>query len=152
MHLTLRACAFVISAVFAIAAVAMHDAGAEEAKKEGKDVAIEAIDAFIAETNIDKSAGNWKTRLPKPPQVSFDASKTYYWLLDTNVGNVKIKLRPDVAPMHVSSTIYLTQLGFYDARGVPPRDSRGSWPRAAAPSAVAPAAPATSTTASSIPA
>jgi len=114
MHLTLRACAFVISAVFGIAAVAMHDAGAEEAKKEGKDVAIEAIDAFIAKSNIDKSASNWKTRLPKPPQVSFDAGKTYYWLLDTNVGNVKIKLLPDVAPMHVSSTLYLTQLGFYD--------------------------------------
>ncbi|MBW2267983.1 MAG: peptidylprolyl isomerase [Deltaproteobacteria bacterium] len=92
----------------------MHDAGAEEAKKEGKDVAIEAIDAFIAKSNIDKSASNWKTRLPKPPQVSFDAGKTYYWLLDTNVGNVKIKLLPDVAPMHVSSTLYLTQLGFYD--------------------------------------
>jgi peptidyl-prolyl cis-trans isomerase B (cyclophilin B) len=27
---------------------------------------------------------------------------------------VKIKLMPDVAPMHTSSTIYLTQLGFYD--------------------------------------
>ena len=114
MHLTLRACAFVISAIFAIAAVAMHEAGAEQAKEKGKDVAIEAIDAFIAESKIDKSASNWKTRLPKPPQVSFDARKTYYWLLDTSVGNVKIKLFPDVAPMHVSSTIYLTRLGFYD--------------------------------------
>jgi cyclophilin family peptidyl-prolyl cis-trans isomerase len=46
--------------------------------------------------------------------VSFDAGHTYYWLLDTSVGNVKIKLFPDVAPMHVSSTIYLTRLGFYD--------------------------------------
>jgi cyclophilin family peptidyl-prolyl cis-trans isomerase len=114
MHLTLRIRAFVISAVIAVAGVAIHDAGAEEAKKKEKDVAIEAIDAFIAENNIDTSASGWKTRLPKPPQVSFDASKSYYWLLDTSVGNIKIKLFPDVAPMHVSSTIYLTRLGFYD--------------------------------------
>jgi len=32
----------------------------------------------------------------------------------TNKGKMKIKLMPDVAPMHVSSTIYLTRLGFYD--------------------------------------
>jgi cyclophilin family peptidyl-prolyl cis-trans isomerase len=36
------------------------------------------------------------------------------WNLDTNKGNIKIKLMPDTAPMHVSSTIYLTRLGFYD--------------------------------------
>ena len=46
MHLTLRACAFVISIVFAVATVAMTDAGAEEAKQKGKDVAIEAIERF----------------------------------------------------------------------------------------------------------
>jgi cyclophilin family peptidyl-prolyl cis-trans isomerase len=30
------------------------------------------------------------------------------------VGAIKVKLMPKVAPMHVSSTIYLTRLGFYD--------------------------------------
>jgi cyclophilin family peptidyl-prolyl cis-trans isomerase len=115
MHLTLRTCALLISTVFAVAAVAAHHEGTEGAKKkEGKDVAIEAIDAFITESNIDKSSSNWKQRLPKPPQVSFDSGNTYFWHLDTTVGNVKIKLMPEVAPMHVSSTIYLTQLGFYD--------------------------------------
>jgi cyclophilin family peptidyl-prolyl cis-trans isomerase len=82
-------------------------------KQEG-DVAITAIDGFIAEQKIDKSNSSWKTQLAKPPQVEFDESKTYYWNLDTNVGKMKIELLPDVAPMHVSSTIYLTQLGFYD--------------------------------------
>ena len=81
------------------------------------DGAIAAIDRFIAEQQIDKSSSNWKTRLSKPPQVEFDAAKSYYWNLDTNVGAVKVKLRPDVAPMHASSTIYLTRLEFYD--GVP---------------------------------
>jgi cyclophilin family peptidyl-prolyl cis-trans isomerase len=35
-------------------------------------------------------------------------------VLETNKGTMKIALKPDVAPMHVSSTIYLTRLGFYD--------------------------------------
>jgi len=81
---------------------------------QGDDVAIAAIDEFIAQQKIDKSASDWKTSLSKPPQVSFDASQTYFWNLKTNVGDIKIRLLPDVAPMHVSSTIYLTRLGFYD--------------------------------------
>ena len=85
-----------------------------QSSKETDDVAIAAIDAFIAEKNIDKSASGWKTKLPEPPKVAFDSAKTYYWNLDTTVGAIKIKLMPDVAPMHVSSTIYLTRLGFYD--------------------------------------
>ncbi len=76
---------------------------------------VEAIDAFIASANIKKDEDkSWKTRLPTPPKVAFDPSKTYYWLLKTNLGSIKVKLQPDVAPMHVSSTIYLTRLGFYD--------------------------------------
>jgi len=81
---------------------------------QGDQVGITAIDAFIESQNIDSSASNWKTRLPKPPQVEFEDDKTYFWNLETNVGNMKIKLNPEVAPMHVSSTIYLTRLGFYD--------------------------------------
>ncbi|MFP6630673.1 MAG: peptidylprolyl isomerase, partial [Myxococcota bacterium] len=51
--------------------------------------------------------------LPKPPEVAFD-DKTYFWDVETNVGKIVIKLMPDIAPMHVSSLIYLTRLGFYD--------------------------------------
>jgi cyclophilin family peptidyl-prolyl cis-trans isomerase len=76
-------------------------------------VGIEAIDEFIAQQTIDKTDPRWKTKLPKPPKVAFD-DRTYYWDLDTTVGRVSIRLMPEVAPMHVSSTIYLTQLGFYD--------------------------------------
>ena len=86
----------------------------EATTKEEKIMGIEAIDVFIVEQDIDKSKGNWKTSLSKPPKVTFDADKTYYWMLKTNVGSIKVKLLPEVAPMHVSSTIYLTRLGFYD--------------------------------------
>jgi cyclophilin family peptidyl-prolyl cis-trans isomerase len=81
---------------------------------KGGDVAIDTLRGFIAQQKIDKKQPGWKTRLPRPPKATFDASRTYYWNLDTNVGNVKVKLLPQVAPMHVSSTIYLTELGFYD--------------------------------------
>ena len=89
-------------------------AASESAVAKPEDAAIAAIDAFIAEQDVDKSQGSWKTKLEKPPKVSFTVGKTYYWNLETNKGPIKIKLMPDVAPMHVSSTIYLTRLGFYD--------------------------------------
>jgi cyclophilin family peptidyl-prolyl cis-trans isomerase len=46
--------------------------------------------------------------------VEFDAGTDYYWDIETNIGNIEIKLMPAVAPMHVTSTIYLARLGFYD--------------------------------------
>jgi cyclophilin family peptidyl-prolyl cis-trans isomerase len=78
------------------------------------DPAIAEIDKFIAAQKIDKSNPSWKQNLPKPPQVTFGKDKKYVWVLETNKGTMKLLLKPDVAPMHVSSTIYLTRLGFYD--------------------------------------
>lgn len=76
--------------------------------------AIEAIDQFIAEQGVDKSAPGWRTRLTRPPVASFDAGASYFWNLDTNLGAMSVRLMPEVAPMHVTSTLYLTRLGFYD--------------------------------------
>ena len=75
--------------------------------------AIDAIDAFITAQAVDTSAGSWRTRLPQPPTVAFDGAG-YFWDLKTTLGDVSVRLMPDVAPAHVSSTIYLTRLGFYD--------------------------------------
>ena len=84
------------------------------APAKGGDPAMTEIDKFIAEQKIDKSNAAWKQNLPKPPKATFTSGKKYVWVLETNKGTMKITLKPDVAPMHVSSTIYLTRLGFYD--------------------------------------
>ncbi len=56
----------------------------------------------------------WKLKLTKPEMMKFDPQKDYFWILETNKGNIRIKLMPEVAPMHVTSTIFLTNKGFYD--------------------------------------
>ncbi len=56
----------------------------------------------------------WKVKLTKPEMMKFDPQKEYFWVLETNKGTIKIKLMPEVAPMHVTSTIFLTNKGFYD--------------------------------------
>ncbi|MFT4937583.1 MAG: peptidyl-prolyl cis-trans isomerase B (cyclophilin B) [Paraglaciecola sp.] len=79
-----------------------------------EDKALVQINQFISQQTIDKNSPDWKTSLPKPPELEFSKGKRYLWELKTNKGNMIIELMPDVAPMHVSSTIYLTTLGFYD--------------------------------------
>ena len=82
------------------------------------DAALTKIDAFIAEKvkagEIDKSQPRWKTGMPFPPELSFDKEKDYFWNLRTNKGDVRIRFMPEVAPMHVSSSIFLIRSGFYD--------------------------------------
>ena len=56
------------------------------------DPAIATIDKFIAKQNVDKSWKEWKTNLKQPPKASFTADKSYFWTLQTNKGNIKIKL------------------------------------------------------------
>lgn len=80
---------------------------------------VEAVDAFIEtwstmDGGIDKTQTNWKLILPEPNLAQFDPQKRYIWVLETSKGEMKIELMPEVAPQHVTSTIYLTRLGFYD--------------------------------------
>jgi peptidylprolyl isomerase len=72
------------------------------------------IEEQIKEQKIDKTKENWKTTLPKPVELTFSEGKQYLWELTTNKGVITVELMHDVAPMHTSSTIYLTNLGFYD--------------------------------------
>jgi len=98
------------------AAEAEAEEAAPEKAKTKESVMLKACESFIAGQKIDLSApaGSWKYKLPKPPQFDFDPEETIFWNLKTNKGDIKVKLMPEVAPMHVSSTVYLTFLGFYD--------------------------------------
>lgn len=80
----------------------------------GPDQAIKNTENFIIGQKIDKANKHWKTQLPKPELLKFSEDKVYYWDLQTSQGELTIELYDDVAPMHVTSTIYLTQLGFYN--------------------------------------
>ena len=117
-NLVLRLGVVALAALVAVAASAGHHEKSEQKKAPQAAAAgkkgVEAIEAFIATKSIDTAANNWKMRLPKPPQVEFDEGQKIFWNLTTNQGDIKVQLMPEVAPMHVSSTVYLTTLGFYD--------------------------------------
>jgi peptidyl-prolyl cis-trans isomerase B (cyclophilin B) len=81
----------------------------------GSDPAITAIDGQIAAASVDKTAAGWRTHLPLPTAVTFTPGRSYLWTLTTDKGELRVKLRPEAAPLHVTSTIYLTRLGFYDS-------------------------------------
>lgn len=63
---------------------------------------------------VDKSNPLWKQQLSKPEMKAFTPGMKYYWDMETNMGNMSFLLFHDRTPMHVNSTIYLTELGFYD--------------------------------------
>jgi cyclophilin family peptidyl-prolyl cis-trans isomerase len=78
------------------------------------DAAVKAIDAQVTKAAALKKDPAWRTKLPMPTMVKFDASKQYLAHMVTSKGEIVLKLMPDVAPFHVTSFIYLTRLGFYD--------------------------------------
>jgi len=89
-------------------------AAAKTTAAASKDKAMQQIEKQIATNKVDKSKAAWRTTLAKPAAVTFEADKSYFVHMKTSKGMVVIKLMPDVAPMHVTSFMYLTQLGFYD--------------------------------------
>ena len=97
-----------------VLAPALAGCAPSSAPAPAPDSAITEIDAFIAQQKIDKTQPGWKTSLTQPPKVTFDPKRKYYWILQTGKGRLKVELMPANAPMHVSSTIYLARLGFYD--------------------------------------
>jgi peptidyl-prolyl cis-trans isomerase B (cyclophilin B) len=78
------------------------------------ETALKQIDYMIATAAIDKADKKWRTQLPEPHLVSFSDEYKYYARIHTSKGPIVVQLRPEVAPMHVTSFIYLSRLGFYD--------------------------------------
>jgi cyclophilin family peptidyl-prolyl cis-trans isomerase len=73
-----------------------------------------AVERYIKAQKIDKTKPGWKVRLPPPPTDADFKGVNVTWKLETNVGDIAIKLMPEVAPKHVTSTVYLTRLGYFD--------------------------------------
>lgn len=67
-----------------------------------------------ASTAAESEDPNWRLSLEKPALMTFDDGEAIYWDLSTSVGDMRLRLFADTAPMHVTSTIYLTEMGFYD--------------------------------------
>ena len=91
------------------------------------------IDDLVQKAAIDKSKRDWRVSLPKPAKAAFAADTSYFVKLSTNKGPIEIQLMPDVAPMHVTSFLYLTRIGFYDGlafhRVIPGFMAQGGCPR-----------------------
>ena len=76
--------------------------------------ALSAVDALLEAHPVDTTEPDWKLRVPRPPPLPFPRDRSYYWMLFTNAGLMKIELLHEAAPRHVATTMYLTRLGFYD--------------------------------------
>ena len=66
-----------------------------------------------AKTTTDTGEPTVKT-YDAEPAMTIDASKTYVATVKTERGDFKIKLRPDLAPHHVNSFIFLAKDGYFD--------------------------------------
>jgi len=75
---------------------------------------VKSIDAQIAKLGVNKKDPAWKTKLKLPTMAKFDPAKSYFAHMGTNKGEMLIKFKPDVAPMHVTNFIYLARMGFFD--------------------------------------
>ena len=69
---------------------------------------------MISGAGVDKNNPQWRTNLSKPKQAEFEPGRNYFASVTTNKGPLRVKLLADVAPMHVTSFVYLSRLGFYD--------------------------------------
>lgn len=51
---------------------------------------------------------------PSKPDLTIDTTTTYTAVVKTERGDITLALRPDLAPEHVNSFVFLAQDGFYD--------------------------------------
>jgi len=72
------------------------------------------IDEIIRGVRVDRSSSRWRTAVPKPPVATFETGRAVLADMGTSKGNMRIRLMPEVAPLHVTSFLYLAGLGFYD--------------------------------------
>ena len=72
------------------------------------------IDELLRDSKVDTSRPQWRLSLTRPALATFDPARRYRVRMETNKGSIVIRLLPETAPMHATSFLYLTTLGFYD--------------------------------------
>jgi peptidyl-prolyl cis-trans isomerase B (cyclophilin B) len=88
--------------------VSLHPAGAPSP-------VFAALDAHLQQHPIDRSDPAWRTAMPEPPaSLPLPRRDECIWSLQTNHGALRFRLRPDLAPTHVRSTLWLTRAGYFD--------------------------------------
>lgn len=91
--------------------VSLHPAGAPSP-------VFAALDAHLRQHPIDRSVPTWRSRMPEPPaSLPLPRRDECIWSLQTNHGALRFRLRPDLAPAHVRSTLWLTRAGYFDGLG-----------------------------------
>lgn len=91
----------------------------EEAAPAGEtsaapDVPVTAARNAPSATEIDKTDPRWKLKVTEPPMQAFQPDATYFWVLETNKGDMRFRLLHESAPTHVNHLIHLTRIGFYN--------------------------------------
>ncbi|MDA1221577.1 MAG: peptidylprolyl isomerase [Planctomycetota bacterium] len=107
--------------------ISLHPAGAPSP-------VFAALDAHLQQHPIDRGVADWRTRMPEPPaSLPLPRRAECIWVLQTNHGAIRFRLRPDLAPAHVTNALWLTRAGFYDGltfhRIVPGFVAQGGCPK-----------------------
>ena len=79
-----------------------------------KPALLQRCDDYISAIDLDREEEDWRLRTPPPPALQVEPGEEVHWILETSVGSMRFQLFHDIAPNHVSNTIYLSRLGFYD--------------------------------------
>ncbi len=115
-----RALVVVFLAVAALAFVACGDDDSTNGANSSRTPAGQTAGATAAptdacgdKTTTDSEGAALKTYDAEPP-MTIDPAKTYIATVKTERGDFKMKLRPDLAPHHVNSFVFLANDGYFD--------------------------------------
>jgi len=69
-----------------------------------------ATDHFMSDMDAAERVGYWNTA----PESTLDSNTIYLATFKTDVGEIKVELRPDLAPQNVANFVALANAGYYD--------------------------------------
>jgi peptidylprolyl isomerase len=100
-----------LSAAMVVAAACGGDDDEEElptpTENDGVDASCATPSELVPEADMTK-------QYPAAPEMTIDPAKEYIATVKTVRGDFKIRLRPDVAPKHVNSFVFLSRDGYFD--------------------------------------